>query len=83
MFAIPLWYLIVSISDLCTLTNSDLVSRNCIESGAYLLYSLRYKFQIWCVKASWNDEVPFTGHCDLDLVLRIIVSRAYLLYSLR
>ena len=28
-------------------------------------------------------HVPFLGHCDLDLVLRIIVSGAYLLYSLR
>ena len=36
---------------------SDLVSINCIESGAYLLYSLRYEFQIWCVNASWEDGV--------------------------
>ena len=36
---------------------SDLVSRNCIESGAYLLYSLRYEFQIWCVDKSWDGEV--------------------------
>ena len=36
---------------------SDLVSRKCIESGAYLLYSLRKEFQIWCVNASWDDRV--------------------------
>ena len=48
---------------------SDLVSRNCIEYGAYLLYSLRYEFQIVCVNASWNGGVSQTilGHCDLDL----------------
>ena len=28
-------------------------------------------------------HVPFSGHCDLDLVFRIIVSGAYLLYYLR
>ena len=28
-------------------------------------------------------RVPFSGHCDLDLVFRIIMSRAYLLYYLR
>ena len=32
----------------------DLVSRNCIESGAYLLYR---NFQIWCANASWDDKV--------------------------
>ena len=36
---------------------SDLVSRNCIESGACLLYSLRKEFQIWCVNASWDKGV--------------------------
>ena len=36
---------------------SDLVFRNCIESGAYLLYSLRKEFQIWCLNASWDDGV--------------------------
>ena len=30
--------------------NSDLVLR-IIVFGAYLLYSLRYEFQIWCVYA--------------------------------
>ena len=34
---------------------SDLVSRNFIESGAYLLYSLRWDFQIWCGNAPWDD----------------------------
>ena len=41
-----------------TLT-SDLVFR-IIVSGAYLLYYLRYKSQIWCVHASWDDEVSGT-----------------------
>ena len=36
-----------------TLT-SDLVYRNCNESGAHLLYSMRYEFQISCVNASLN-----------------------------
>ena len=34
---------------------SDLVSRNCIESDAYLQYSLRYEFQILCVNASTHN----------------------------
>ena len=41
-----------------TLT-SDLVFR-IIVSGAYLLYYLRLESQIWCVGASWNDEVSHT-----------------------
>ena len=41
-----------------TLT-SDLVLR-IIVSGAYLLYSLSEEFQIWCVDASWDDEVSRT-----------------------
>ena len=39
-----------------TLT-SDIVSRNRIESGAYLLYSLRWEFHIWRVNVSIDDEV--------------------------
>ena len=39
-----------------TLT-SDLVSRIGIESGAYLLYFLRHKFQIWFVDAYWGRRV--------------------------
>ena len=35
---------------------SDLVSRNCVESGAYLLYSLIKEFQILCVSASGMTE---------------------------
>ena len=41
-----------------TLT-SDLVFR-IIVSGAYLLYYLRQESQIWCVDASWDDEVSGT-----------------------
>ena len=41
-----------------TLT-SDLVFR-IIVSGAYLLYYLRWESQIWCVDASWDDEVSCT-----------------------
>ena len=29
-------------------------------SGAYLLYYLRYESQIYCVDASWDDEVSRT-----------------------
>ena len=39
---------------------SDLVFRNCIESGAYLLYSLSEEFQIWCVDTSWDSGVSCT-----------------------
>ena len=39
---------------------SDLIFRNCIESGAYFLYSLRLEFQIWCVNAFWDDGVSHT-----------------------
>ena len=28
-------------------------------------------------------HIPFSGHCDLDLVLRTIVSGVYILYYLR
>ena len=41
-----------------TLT-SDLVFR-IIVSRAYLLYYLRQESQIWCVDASWDDEVSHT-----------------------
>ena len=41
-----------------TLT-SDLVFR-IIVFGAYLLYYLRYESQIWCVDASWDEEVSHT-----------------------
>ena len=68
--------------------NSDLVSRMGIESGAYLLNSLRYESQSWCVDASWDDGVSHTVFGSRwswpDLVSRIgIESGAYLLYSLR
>ena len=42
-----------------TLT-SDLASRNCIGSGAYLLHSLRLEFQICCVDTSWDGGVSHT-----------------------
>ena len=38
-----------------TLT-SDLVFR-IIMSRAYRVYYLRYESQIWCVDASWDDEM--------------------------
>ena len=63
---------------------SDRISRNCIVSGAYLLYSFRLEFQIWCLNAYWDDRVshiPFwvTVTLTSDLVLRIFVFGAYLL----
>ena len=42
-----------------TLT-SNLVSRICIESGAYLLYCLRKEFQIWFVNASRDGRESHT-----------------------
>ena len=64
-----------------------LVSR-IIMSEAYLLHSLRYESQIWCVDASLGwQSVPYqfwvTVILTSDLVFRIIASRAYLLYYLR
>ena len=61
---------------------SDLVLR-IIVSRAYLLHSLRYEFQIWCVDASWYGGVSYTIFrvtvtLTSDLVFRIIVSGAYL-----
>ena len=70
-----------------TLT-SDLVLR-IIVLGAYLLYSLSYEFQFWCVDASWDSGVTCTIFRSLSRVtltsdlVRIIMSRAYLLYYLR
>ena len=40
-----------------------------IVSGAYLLYYLRQESQIWCVDASWDDEVSRTIIGSLDLKL--------------
>ena len=37
----------------------DLVSRNCNESGANLLFSLSKEFQIWCLNAYWDDRVSY------------------------
>ena len=51
---------------------SDLVSRNCIESGAYLLYYLRKEFQIWCVNASWDDGVSHTIFGSLTLTSDLV-----------
>ena len=38
----------------------DLVSRICIESGAYLKYVSEVGIQIWCVAASWDGGVLYT-----------------------
>ena len=48
---------------------SDLVFRNCIESGAYLLYYLMEESQILGVDSSWDGRVVHTilGHFDLDI----------------
>ena len=43
--------------------NSDRTVRPSLSrfvSGAYLLYSLRYESQIWCVDASWDGGVSHT-----------------------
>ena len=68
-----------------TLT-SDLVSRLCIVSGAYLLYSLSKKKQIWyeCILGWWSVVYHLCVALTLTtaLVFRIIMSGAYLLYSL-
>ena len=41
-------------------STSDLVCRIGIESGAYLLYSMRQEFQILCMDASWDGGVSHT-----------------------
>ena len=48
---------------------SDLISRICIESGAYHSYSLKYESQIWCMGASLDGYMScaILGHCDFDL----------------
>ena len=43
-----------------TVTLSSDQAFRIIVSGAYLLYFLRYEFQIWCVDASWDDKVSRT-----------------------
>ena len=50
-----------------TLT-SDLISRICIESGAYHPYTVKYESQIWCMDASYDGYMSCTilGQCDLD-----------------
>ena len=47
---------------------SDLFSGFSIDSGAYLLYSLRYE-SLWCMGASLDGDMSRTilGHCALDL----------------
>ena len=39
---------------------SDIAPRIRIESGAYLLYSLKKEFQIWCMNASWDGRESHT-----------------------
>ena len=39
---------------------SDLVSRDSIKSGAYLLYPLRKELIIWCENAYWDDRMSHT-----------------------
>ena len=46
-----------------TLT-SDLVSKIGIESGAYILYSLRKESLILCMDAVWDGDM--SCDCDLD-----------------
>ena len=48
---------------------SDLVSKNCIESGAYLLFSLRYDKHIWCLNVTRDDGVSHTILCHNDFDL--------------
>ena len=48
----------------------DLISRlGSLAHTAYLLYSLRWESQIWCMDASLDGDMScsFLGHCDLDL----------------
>ena len=73
---IPFW---VTVS-----LTSDLVLRINVFA-AYLLYSFRQEFQIgvYMHLGMGKCHLPFSGHCDLDLVLMKIVSGAYLLYYLR
>ena len=44
---------------------SDLVSRNCIESGAYLLYSFEIEIPNFVCKCRVSQTI--LGHFDLDL----------------
>ena len=67
-----------------TLT-SDLVSRFSIESDAYpIFFEVGFSNLVCeCIFGKAECHVPFSCHCDLDLVFRIIMYGAYLLYFLR
>ena len=83
-----LWMVICSVPFLghC---DFDLVSR-IIVSGAYLLYCLRYEFQIWFVDSSWDVGVVNTilSHFDIDFyyfrslqtLTSDLISGEYLIY---
>ena len=66
---------------------SDLVSRNCIESGAYLLFFEVGIPNLVCICILGWGSVTYqylvTVTLTSDLVLRIIMSGAYHLYYLR
>ena len=67
---------------LLTLT-SDLVSR-IIMSGAYLLYYLRRnpKFGVWMHLGMTEFRVPFSGHCNLDLLPSFENNRVQSIYPI-
>ena len=52
---------------------------------SYILWGGNSKFGMWMHLGMAECNVPFSGHCDLDLKLSfyIIVSGAYVLYYLR
>ena len=56
-----------------------------ILSEAYLLYysAMNPKLDVWSHLRMTEYHVQFLEHCELDLLSRIIVLGAYLLYYLR
>ena len=68
---------------------SDLVSRNCIESGAYPIFfevgipNLVCGYNLGWQTVAYHFWVTVILTLTSDVVFRIIVSGAYLLYYLR
>ena len=63
----------------------DLISRIILQEYISYIYYLREESQNWCMDASLDADMFRTilGHClSYDLVSRIIVSGAFLLYYL-
>ena len=57
----------------------SLCPTSCPVHISYILLGRNSKFGVWMHLGMAECHIPFSGHCDLDLVFRIIVSGAYLI----